>query len=222
MLSIQSTVNSVPFGDRVRRAMTPEERQRLIEQQELQMERAEFLRQRAELEALAEDNNAPNAMKKMAKVGALLTAGAAVGLTAGGGTKILINKAKAFKNSDFMKSAKSYFKSFKKAYTDSMKAIKKNFKKSDVYQKPANYMNGKYDKFAKSKIGEPVIKFVQTIKNAVKSGFDKVKEGKNWMMTKLKSVKSETYENAAVGTVGVSSGTCAAVNALKEKQEAGE
>ena len=222
MLSVQSSINNVHFGEGLRRHISAEERQRLVEQYELQQERDEFLRQRAELEAMAQDDNAPSAMKKIAKAGALLTAGAAVGLTAGGGTKILISKAKAFKNSNFMKTAKEYATSFKKACIDSMKAIKKNFKKSDIYKKPANYLDKKYNKFAESKFGEPVVKFVITVKNMVKAGFEQVKKGKDYVMKKIKSVKPETYENATVGTVGVSSGACAAVNSLKEKQEAGE
>lgn len=216
MLSIQSSINSVQFGNQACGLMSPEDRQRL------QSEREEFLRQRAEFEAMSQDSFAPDAMKKIAKAGAILTAGAAVGLTAGGGTKILINKAKAFKNSDFMKHTKEYAKSFTKAYKDSMKAIKKNFKKSDVYKKPANYLDNKFEAFSKSKFGEPVVKFVKTIGNMIKAGFKQIKNGKDFVTSKIKSVKSETYENIAVGTVGVSSGACAAINSLKENQEAGE
>lgn len=222
MLSVQSSINQTSFGQAHRRALTPEERQMIAEQQEMLRERNEILRQKFELEAMANDNSTPSAMKKIAKAGALLTAGAAVGLTAGGGTKILINKAKAFKNSDFVKKFGEYYSSFKNFASESLKSIKDNFKKSDIYKKPADSIKAKYDKFAENKYGKKIVDFCATVKNMVEAGLQKVKEGKDFIMRKLKAVKSETYENAAVGTVGTSSGICAAVNSLKNGSEAGE
>lgn len=222
MLSVQQSINQTSFGQSVqRRALTPEERQMIAEQQEMQRERNEILRQQYEFEMMANDKNSPDAMKKLAKAGAILTAGAAVGLTAGGGAKITISKLRQFNKSNFMKKAREYGSSFKQFISESWKSIKAHFKKSDVYKKPAEYAEKKYNKFAEKDFGKKVIKFFGTIKNMAKAGFDKIKEGKNYVVNKIKSVKADTYENATAATVGGSSAICASVNSMK-KQEAGE
>ncbi|MBQ3818916.1 hypothetical protein II810_00560, partial [bacterium] len=95
-------------------------------------------------------------------------------------------------------------------------------KKTKIYKKPAKFMNDKYAKFKTSKFGEPIVKFVEKVGDWIKAGIQKVKDCKKWILDKIHSVKQEKYESAAVGTVGASSGACAAFNSVKEGQEAGE
>ena len=212
MLTVQSRINQSSFG----------ERRMSREEIEARRQRAEILRQKEELEALAHDSDAPSFTKKAFNVGAVALGGVAVGLTAGCGTRILIDKGKAFKNSEFMKGVDKYAKSFKTFIKDSYKSVKANFKKTDIYKKSSKFTNEKYTKFKTSKFGEPIVKFVKKVRDLFKQGIEKLKECKKWVCDKIHSVKQEKYESAAVGTVGASSGACAAFNSVKEGQEAGE
>ena len=213
MLTVQSRMNQPAFGER--RRMSREEI-------EARAQRAEILRQKQEFEELANDSQTPNFTKKAFNVGAMALGGVAVGLTAGCGTRILIDKGKAFKNSEFMKGAKKYKDSFKEFASKSWKNIKENFKESKIYRKPAAAVKWKYHKFKTSKFGEPIVNFTKKVAGYINTGIQAVKEAKNWIVGKFKSVKPETYEKAAVGTVGTASGACAVGNQIKENQEAGE
>ena len=214
MLSIQPKMNQTAFGH-VRHNV-------FAEQDDYQQQRAEFIRQKREFDELANDEQTPNAMKKLFGAGSLLLGGVAVGLTAGCGTKILIEKAQAFKSSNFMKKAGEYGAAFKDFVNKSFETIKAQFKKSDLYKKPKNYLEPKYNKFAESNFGKPIVKFVKTVKNMIKAGYAEIKKGFDFIKNKIKGVKSETYEKAAVGTVGTASGACSILNGIKARSEAGE
>ena len=213
MLTVQSRMNQTAFG---------EHRRMSREEIEARQQRAEILRQKMELEELANDSQVPSFTKKAFNAGAMALGGVAVGLTAGCGTRILIDKSKAFKNSEFMKNAQKYGKEFKDFASKSWKNFKENFKESKVYRKPAAAVKWKYHKFKTSKFGEPIVNFTKKVAGYINTGIQAVKDAKNWLVGKFKSIKTETYEKAAVGTVGTASGACAIGNQIKENQEAGE
>ena len=88
-----------------------------------------------------------------------------------------------------------------------------------MYKKPANSINRKYDKFAKTRIGTPVAKFIDGFKDGIKTIYKDVRKGLKHLWGKIKGVKKETYEKAVVNTVGTSGGIASGVTALKETQE---
>ena len=187
-------------------------------QEDVEARRQELIAQKMELEELAKET--PGFTKKALNAGALLLGGGAVAISAGYGTKLMIDGAKKFAKTSFAKNSKNYMGSIKKFVFDSYKSVKTKFLESDVYKKPASFVSKYYKKFAATKVGKYSIKAFDFAEKYAKKGYSYVKGAFNKVADKAKAVKASTYEKAAINTVGVSSGTCAVVNQIKEKQEA--
>ena len=100
---------------------------------------------------------------------------------------------------------------------EAAKTVKTEFLKSDAYKTP----KAKLNKFATTKVGKPITKFFKAIGTGISTVYGKIKTGTNYIITKIKGVKKETYEKATVNTVGASGGIASGVTALKEKEEKG-
>lgn len=161
----------------------------------------------------------PKPAKKILQGGAIITTGLLGGMATGWGTKKSIQAFSKLAKSTPVKNFVHYVKDtgifIKKAFS----TVKKQFFESNVYKKPANSINRKYDKFAKTRIGTPVAKFIDGFKDGIKTIYKDVRKGLKHLWGKIKGVKKETYEKAVVNTVGTSGGIASGVTALKETQE---
>ena len=90
---------------------------------------------------------------------------------------------------------------------------------SELYKKPANAIKKQYNKFAETKFGKSFTKYFGIFKEGAKKIYLKVKNSVKSLWTRAKAVKNETYEKAAVNTVGVAGGAASGITALKETQE---
>lgn len=183
--------------------------------------KAELEGQKDEFESLVKDKelNLPKPAKKLIKGGAVVTGGMLGGMATGWGTKKSIAGMKALNKAKAVVGMKAKVAKAWTAVKDFAGKIFKKFKESKIYTTPKAKFNKLATKFAKSKVGKPIAKAYNATKNFIGKGVKKVKAGVNWVLNKIKSVKSETYEKAAVNTVGVSGGIASGVTALKDQSE---
>ena len=183
--------------------------------------KAELEGQKDEFESLVKDKelNLPKPAKKLIKGGAVVTGGILGGMATGWGTKKSIAGMKALNKAKAVVGMKAKFTKAWTAAKDFAGKIFKKFTESKIYTTPKAKFNKLATKFAKSKVGKPIAKAYNATKNFIGKGFKKVKAGVNWVLNKIKGVKKETYEKAAVNTVGVSGGIASGVTALKEQNE---
>ena len=183
--------------------------------------KAELEDQKDEFESLVKDKelNLPKPAKKLIKGGAVVTGGILGGMATGWGAKKSIAGMKALNKAKAVVGMKTKFGKAWAATKEFAGKIWKKFMDSKVYTTPKNKLNKLGKKFANSKIGKPITKAYNSVKDFVGKGVKKVKDGLNWILNKIKGVKKETYENVAVNTVGVSGGVASGVTALKEQGE---
>lgn len=183
--------------------------------------KAELEDQKDEFESLVKDKelNLPKPAKKLIKGGAVVTGGILGGMATGWGAKKSIAGMKALNKAKAVVGMKTKFGKAWAATKEFAGKIWKKFTDSKVYTTPKNKLNELGKKFANSKIGKPITKAYNSVKDFVGKGVKKVKDGLNWVLNKIKGVKKETYEKAAVNTVGVSGGIASGVTALKEQGE---
>lgn len=183
--------------------------------------KAELEGQKDEFESLVKDKdlNLPKPAKKLIKGGAVITGSILGGMATGWGAKKSIAGMKALNKAKAVVGMKAKLGKAWTAVKEFAGKIWKKFTDSKVYTTPKNKLNKLGEKFANSKIGKPITKAYNSVKDFVGKGFKKVKDGLNWVLNKIKGVKKETYEKAAVNTVGVSGGIASGVTALKEQNE---
>ncbi len=183
--------------------------------------KAELEGQKDEFESLVKDKdlNLPKPAKKLIKGGAVITGSILGGMATGWGAKKSIAGTKALNKAKAVVGMKAKLGKAWTAVKEFAGKIWKKFTDSKVYTTPKNKLNKLGEKFANSKIGKPITKAYDSVKDFVGKGFKKVKDGLNWVLNKIKGVKKETYEKAAVNTVGVSGGIASGVTALKEQNE---
>ena len=183
--------------------------------------KAELENQKDEFESLVKDKdlNLPKPVKKLIKGGAVVTGSILGGMATGWGAKKSIAGMKALNKAKAVVGMKTKLGKAWTAVKEFAGKIWKKFTDSKVYTTPKNKLNKLGEKFANSKIGKPITKAYNSVKDFVGKGFKKVKDGLNWILNKIKGVKKETYEKAAVNTVGVSGGIASGVTALKEQNE---
>lgn len=183
--------------------------------------KAELEGQKDEFESLVKDKdlNLPKPAKKLIKGGAVITGSILGGMATGWGAKKSIAGMKALNKAKAVVGMKAKLGKAWTAVKEFAGKIWKKFTDSKVYTTPKNKLNKLGEKFANSKIGKPITKAYDSVKDFVGKGFKKVKDGLNWVLNKIKGVKKETYEKAAVNTVGVSGGIASGVTALKEQNE---
>lgn len=183
--------------------------------------KAELEGQKDEFESLVKDKdlNLPKPAKKLIKGGAVITGSILGGMATGWGAKKSIAGMKALNKAKAVVGMKAKLGKAWTAVKEFAGKIWKKFTDSKVYTTPKNKLNKLGEKFANSKIGKPITKAYDSVKDFVGKGFKKVKDGLNWILNKIKGVKKETYEKAAVNTVGVSGGIASGVTALKEQNE---
>ena len=181
----------------------------------------ELEEQRDEFENLAnnKDLHMPKTAQKLIKGGAIVTGGILGGMATGWGAKKSIQGFKALNKSKAVVGMKA---KLNKAY-DSAKTYAKSiwdkFTKSKAYTTPKEKLVEWGNKFANSKIGKPIVKAFNATNEFVGKVYNKIKNGANWVLDKIKSVKKETYEKVTVNTVGASGGIASGVTALKEQNE---
>ena len=183
--------------------------------------KAELEDQKDEFESLVKDKdlNLPKPAKKLIKGGAVITGSILGGMATGWGAKKSIAGMKALNKAKAVVGMKAKLGKAWTAVKEFAGKIWKKFTDSKFYTTPKNKLNKLGEKFANSKIGKPITKAYNSVKDFVGKGFKKVKDGLNWVLNKIKGVKKETYEKAAVNTVGVSGGIASGVTALKEQNE---
>lgn len=161
----------------------------------------------------------PKPAKKILEGGAIVTTGLLGGMATGWGTKKSIQAFSKLAQSKPVKNFVNYVKDTRKFIKTAFSTVKKQFLASDVYKKPSNTIKTQYNKFAKTKVGAPVTKFYENVKDGVKTIYKDIKNGLKSIWKSIKGVKKETYEKAAVNTIGTSGGIASGVTALKETQE---
>ena len=163
--------------------------------------------------------NLPKPAKKILEGGAVVTTGLLGGMATGWGAKKSIQGFSKLAKSAPVKSFKHYIKDTRNFIKNSSVTVKKQFLESNVYKKPANAIKTQYNKFAKTKIGSPVTKFLENLKDGIATIYKDIRTGLKHLWKKIKGVKKESYEKAVVNTVGASGGIASGVTALKETQE---
>lgn len=215
MLSLQPKIN---YGTSftARRELTPEEK----EARKYYNAKRELEEQREQLEELKDNSEIkmPKVAKDMIKGGAVVTTGLLGGMATGWGAKKSIQAFSKINKSEAMQGIKKHIKATNKFIKDSAKTISSKFKESDAYKMPLN----KIKKLETTKVGGPIIRFFKAIGNGIKKVYTTVKKGFEYILGKIRSVKKETYEKAAVNFTGASGGVAAGVTTLKEQDEKGK
>lgn len=206
------------------RKLTPEEIAARKEEAEYNKTRRELLEQKENFEELAQSDTFKFAKpaKKIFDGGVIVTTGLVGGMATGWGTKKSFAGISKLAKTAPMQSIKKHLAASKNFVVETAKTIKKKFIESDVYKMPANALKKQINKFAKTKIGEPIVRFFSSIKKGISNVYGTIKKGVKHVYDKIKGVKKETYKNAAINTIGVSGGIASGVTAAKEKCEAGE
>lgn len=220
MLSVQPKLSNnygLTFGARQqKRQLTPEE----IEEQKYQASRQELLSQKEDLEEILENDEfkLPKPAEKIIKGGAVVTTGLLGGMATGWGAKKSIQAFSKIGKSAPVRGIKKQIKATNTFIKDTFATISKNFKKSEAYKMPLAQIN----KFEKTKVGGPIVKFAKAVGNGIKAVYNTVKKGIKFVYNKITGIKKETYEKATVNFVGASGGVAAGVTTLKEQSEAGD
>ena len=215
MLTIQPAQSKVAFE--AKRPLTEEEIVAIKEEREYQKQYDEMLEQRDEFKKLADkkDDVMPDAAKKIFKGGAVVTTGILGGMAAGWGTGKSIKGLEKLGDTKFVKDAKTQLKATNEFVSKTAKNIKTDFINSEAYK----LHNLKLEKARQSKFWGPVLKFFGAIGKGIKFVYTKIKNGINYIINKIKSVKAETWKKATVNTVGISGGIASGVTAAKESVE---
>ena len=220
MLSVQPKLSNnygLTFGARNQNhRLTPEE----IEEQKYQASRQELLSQKEDLEELLENDEfkLPKPAEKIIKGGAVVTTGLLGGMATGWGAKKSIQAFSKIAKSAPVQGIKKQIKATNTFIKDAFATISTKFKKSEAYKMPLAQIN----KFEKTKVGAPIVKFAKAVGNGIKAVYNTVKKGIKFIYNKITGVKKETYEKATVNFVGASGGVAAGVTTLKEQSEAGD
>ncbi len=220
MLSVQPKLSNnygLTFGAiEQKRKLTPEE----IEEQKYQKSRQELLSQKEDLEGILENDEfkLPKPAEKIIKGGAVVTTGLLGGMATGWGTKKSIQAFSKIGKSAPVQGIKKQIIATNTFIKDALATISTKFKKSDAYKMPL----AKINKWEKTKVGGPIIKFAKTVGKGIKAVYNTVKQGIKFVYNKITGVKKETYEKATVNFVGASGGVAAGVTTLKEQDEAGD
>ena len=220
MLSVQPKLSNnygLTFGARNQNnRLTPEE----IEEKKYQASRQELLSQKEDFENMIENKNFEffKPAEKVIKGGAVVTTGLLGGMATGWGTKKTIHAFSKIGQSAPVQGIKKQIKATNTFIKDTFATISKNFKKSEAYKMPLAQIN----KFEKTKVGAPIVKFAKAVGNGIKAVYNTVKKGIKFIYNKITGVKKETYEKATVNFVGASGGVAAGVTTLKEQSEAGD
>lgn len=210
MLSIQPKMNSnTAFTQR----MTPEE----IEERKYQAARRDLMEQQNDLLDIAENDEIkmPKVAKDIIKGGTVVTTGLLGGMATGWGAKKSIQAFSKIAKTAPVQGLKHQIKATAEFINNSAKTINKQFKASDAYKKP----KAKLDKFAQTKAGAPIVKFFKSIGKGISKVFATIKNAVKFVYNKIRGIKKETYEKAAVNFVGASGGVAAGVSTLKEQDE---
>ena len=222
MLTVQPS--KIAFESRHNRRLTREEAQVLREEREYQKNYDELFDQREDFLNLAEDNEfkVPKAAKKVLEGGAIVTTGLLGGMATGWGTKKSIQGFAKLNKSEPMIAVKKHAKATKNFIKTSAKKLKKDFLESDAYKMPANAINKRYDKFARTKFGKPITKFFANVAEDLKSFKNAIKNGLEYLYKKITGIDKAKAEKVTVNTAGISGGIASGVTAIKEKQESGD
>lgn len=217
MLTVQSSKTA--FASK-QRNYTPEEIQ-AIEEREYRKNYGELEDQRDEFIDLANNKeiNAPKVLKTALEGGAVVTTALLGGMATGWGAKKTLQGVSKLNKSTPMKNFKRYVSAAKEFIIKSAKAIKEEFKKSDVYKMPSNFFKKYSEKFKKTSFGKPIAKFFENVKDGIKTITKQIKNGIKYIYKKITGIDKAKAEKFAVNTVGVAGGAASGITAIKEKQE---
>ncbi len=191
-----------------------------LEEKRYKDTRQELIDQREDLKEILDNNEIklPKPAQTMIKGGAVVTTGLLGGMATGWGAKKSIQAMGKIAKSAPMQGLKNQIKATNIFIKDASSTISKKFKASDAYKMPL----AKIKKIETTKVGGPIIKFMKAVGNGIKSVYNGIKKGIQFILNKIKGVKKETYEKATVNFVGASGGVASGVTALKEQDEAGD
>ena len=216
MLSVQPKLSNnygLTFGDK---KLTLEE----IEEKKYQESRQELLAQKKDLEGILENDEfkLPKPAEKIIKGGAVVTTGLLGGMATGWGARKSIQAFSKIGKSTPVQGIKKQIKATNTFIKDAYATIGTKFKKSEAYKMPL----AKINKWEKTKVGGPIIKFAKAVGKGIKAVYTGIKNAIKFVYKKITGVKKETYEKATVNIVGTSGGIAAGVTTLKEQSEAGD
>ncbi len=183
-----------------------------------------------ELEELKSDQKS-KVVNKIIK-GGVVVGSAGLGFLAGsfGIGKVIEMMSKAAISKP-VKALKNAAKSFKDFAVNSFKSLKKTFKDSDIYKKPAAYLSEQKAKFLSGNFGKKANaiytsikenKYVGFVVEGLKSIYKSVKNGIKFAYNKVKGVKKETASEVVTNIFGAASGIASGVAAATQtnKREA--
>ena len=182
--------------------------------------RDELREQRDEFLNLVDDEDLeiPKPINKAIKGVAIGTSALLSGMAAGWGAKKSIEGFSKLGKTKALQGLGKKLEKVKLKTAESAKSLKEKFVNSKFYKNVTQKISKTYAKFGETKIGKPIVKFLDATGNFVKKAYNKTKEGVKYVIDKIKGVKKETYTNATVNTVGVSGGVAAGVNSFREKE----
>lgn len=166
MLSVQPKLSNnygLTFGARNQNhRLTPEE----IEEKKYQESRRELISQKEDLEELLENDEfkLPKPAGKIIKGGAVVTTGLLGGMATGWGAKKSIQAFSKIAKSAPVQGIKKQIKATNTFIKDAFATISTKFKKSEAYKMPLAQIN----KFEKTKVGAPIVKFTKAVGNGIK------------------------------------------------------
>ena len=182
--------------------------------------RDELREQRDEFLNLVEDEDLaiPKPINKAIKGVAIGTSALLSGMAAGWGAKKSIEGFSELGKTKVFQGLGKKLEKVKLKTAESAKSLKEKFVNSKFYKNITEKISKTYAKFGETKIGKPIVKYLDMTGNFVKKAYNKAKDGVKYVIDKIKGVKKETYTNATVNTVGVSGGVAAGVNSFREKE----
>ena len=165
-----------------------------------------------------EELELPKPVNKIIKGVATGTTAILSGMAAGWGAKKSIEGFSKLGKTKAIKGLGQKLTSVKLATAKSAKSLKEKLINSKFYTKIAEKVSNAYAKFGETKIGKPIVKYLNIAGEFIQKGYKKVATGVKYIVDKIKGVKKETYTNATVNTVGVSGGIASGVNSFRKEE----
>lgn len=165
-----------------------------------------------------EELELPKPINKVIKGVATGTTAILSGMAAGWGAKKSIEGFSQLGKTKAIKGLEKKLSSAKLATAKATKSLEEKFVNSKFYKNIAEKVSNAYAKFGETKIGKPIVKYLNIAGEFIQKGYKKVVGGVKHIVDKVKGVKKETYTNATVNTVGVSGGIASGVNSFRKEE----
>lgn len=182
--------------------------------------RDELREQRDEFLNLVDDEDLaiPKPINKAIKGVAIGTSALLSGMAAGWGAKKSIEGFGKLGKTKTIQELGKKLGQVKLKTAESAKSLTEKFVNSKFYKNITEKISKTYAKFGETKIGKPIVKYLNIAGEFIQKGYKKVVGGVKHIVDKVKGVKKETYTNATVNTVGVSGGIASGVNSFRKEE----